>query len=210
MVLVMDYYAFANIEPCGNVAYRVEVFDENQIFPVTPEYPFFVTKPTNYTLNKTSTVFSNYRYQGTGIDFDATITFDLFPGGDLLYATFHILDLGPHPEKENQYVHSVRETDFYEFNNGESRSFPLSDMNPIHFYQVFFNVYTDRQQTSVIYMSVEDYPEYDPIVITRMTIDVPDEAWDSTKIFLRISNIYNKETDPNHMYQLTIHATPLY
>lgn len=207
----MDYYAFANIEPHGNVGYRVEVsdFDTGQLFPIVPNPYFFVHRPTEYVLNKERTSFYNFVFTGTGIDFNGNITFDNFPAEALMYVTFHIVDLGQYPE-ETKTVLSVRETEFFPFNNGITGSFPLSEMNPVNFYQIFFNVYLEENnQASVIYTSAEEYPTYDPIVIVRIGIDVTDSVGDSTKVFLRISNIYNKEKNPDQLYKFTIHATPI-
>lgn len=208
----MDYYTFDNIEPSGNVGYRVQVsdFDTNDPFIIQPNPYFFAHTPTHRILNKAQTYFNNYNFTGTGIDFTGKITFNGPDDNVLLYVSFHIVDLGQYPEN-TQTVLSVRETDFFAFNNGVERSYPLSDMNNTHFYQIFFNVYLESDtQSSVIYSSSDEYPTYDPITITRITlISIPEYTGDATKMFLRIGHIYTKLTEPTQMYKLTIHATPV-
>jgi hypothetical protein len=220
----MDYYSFKDIEPSGNVGYRMQVYDldsnveydavhkvEGQPDSILPY--FFAVKKSNYTLDKENTYFSEYTHFLTGVNVTGTITFRDSQGnvdGSLMYVSFHIVDLGPYPDI-NQHVVSVHETPMAEFINGEKRTFreSLSNIQNSNYYQIFFNVYTVlNDQSSIIYSSAEEYPEYDPIVITRVTIDNTEFFMDSTRVSFKIGSIRNKETDPNRLYRVTIQAIP--
>lgn len=217
----MDYYSFKEIEPSGNVGYRVQVYDldsnieydavQEQTDSILPY--FFALRPSNYTLDKENTYFSEYTHILQGIDVAGKITFRDLHGnvdGALMYVSFHIVDLGPYPDI-NQTVVSVHEMPMAEFINGGFRTFgeSLSNIQNSNYYQVFFNVYTVmNDQSSIIYSSAEEYPVYDPIVITRVIIDNTEFFVDSTKVSFKIGSIRNKETDPNHLYRVTIRAIP--
>lgn len=214
----MDYHTFENILPSGNLGYRLEVSDYDnpdqtnyETFP--SEIYFFAQQKSPGRLNKTETYFTGYTFILSGIDFEGKITLDGYVSERLLYVSFHIVDLGQHPET-SQSVMSVRETPTVEFNNGVSRWFreSLSNMDATRHYHVFFNVYTEpNNQASVIYSSAQDYTEtgYDPIVIPRITLDVTDTTIDATKAFFRIATIHMKEIDPNRLYRISVTATPI-
>lgn len=217
----MDYYSFKDIEPSGNVGYRLQVYDmdsnveydavQGQTDSILPY--FFAVRPSDYTLDKENTYFSKYTHIHTGVNVEGMITFRDSQGnvdGALMYVSFHIVDLGPYPDI-NQTVVSVRETPMEEFINGETRTFEesLSNIRNSNYYQIFFNVYTVlNDQSSIIYSSAEEYPVYDPIVITRVIIDSTEFFMDSTRVSFKIGSIRNKETDPNRMYRVTIRAIP--
>lgn len=214
----MDYHTFENIEPSGNVGYRLEVADyddpEQKVYDTFPsEIYFFAQKPSPGTLNKQETYFTGYTFILSGINFQGKITLDGYQYERLLYVSFHIVDLGQHPET-TQTVVSVRETPTVEFNNGVEIYFQqqLSNMDSTRYYHVFFNVYTEPDnQASVIYSSAQDFAEtgYDPIVIPRITLDVTDATIDATKAFFRIASIHTKETDPERLYRVSVTATPI-
>lgn len=214
----MDYHTFESIEPSGNVGYRLEVADfdnpEQTIYDTFPsDIYFFAQKQSLGTLNKQNTYFTGYTFILSGIDFQGKIQIDGYEFKRLLYVSFHIVDLGQHPET-TQTVVSVRETSMVEFNNGVSRWFreSLSGMDATRYYHVFFNVYTELDnQASVIYSSAQDYAEtgYDPIMIPRITLDVTDATIDATKAFFRIDSIHIKETDPDRLYRISVTATPI-
>ena len=214
----MDYHTFESIEPSGNVGYRLEVADfdnpEQTIYDTFPsDIYFFAQKQSLGTLNKQNTYFTGYTFILSGIDFQGKIQIDGYEFKRLLYVSFHIVDLGQHPET-TQTVVSVRETSMVEFNNGVSRWFreSLSGMDATRYYHVFFNVYTELDnQASVIYSSAQDYAEtgYDPIMIPRITLDVTDATIDATKAFFRIDSIHTKETDPDRLYRISVTATPI-
>lgn len=214
----MDYHTFESIEPSGNVGYRLEVADyddpEQTIYDTFPsEIYFFAQKPSPGTLNKQETYFTGYTFILAGINFEGKIMFDGYEFERLLYVSFHIVDLGQHPET-TQTVVSVRETPMEEFNNGVPKWFNqhLSNMDNTRYYHVFFNVYTELDnQASVIYSSAQDFSEtgYDPIVIPRITLDVTDATIDATKAFFRITSIHTKEQDPDRLYRINMTATPV-
>ena len=118
----MDYHTFENIEPSGNVGYRLEVADyddpEQKVYNTFPnEIYFFAQKQSEGRLNKQETYFTGFTSILSGIDFEGKITLDGYQFEQILYVSFHIVDLGQHPET-TQTVVSVRETPMVEFNNG--------------------------------------------------------------------------------------------
>jgi hypothetical protein len=235
-----EYYRIEDIPPRGNVGYRLEALDYDQypdtgptaIIPTNPtDILFFAQRPVSAKIDKTVTRFSNYVYTPpSGLDFEGVILFPDYSYAlgeeKLLYATFHVVDLGPHLDERT--VQSVQVTEMLEFKNGVSRNFPMKNealataedpysikVYMSHYYYIFFNVYEiENDESSIIYSSAEDYrlTGYNPIVITRIVLDMTDvPVIESNRVWFRIKDIVHNdrpETDPNAMYQIVATAIP--
>jgi hypothetical protein len=240
-----EYYRIKDIPPLGNVGYRLEAVeydrfsanadDPDAVIATTPEKVYFFAQKKNsqeaVIINKEVTQFSNYRYTDpSGLDFDGTILFDNYNTTDgdetLLYATFHVVDLGVNLQPST--VETVQVTEMLAFKNGVSRSFPMTnsslatddDTHSVkvyknHYYYIFFNVYEDESyESSIVYSSGEDYrlTGYNPIVITRLILDITDvPSIESNRVWFRFNDIVNNDQseDPNTMYQIIAYADPV-
>jgi hypothetical protein len=240
-----EYYRIKDIPPRGDVGYRIEaveydrfsanVDDPDAVVDTNPDKIYFfaqnrpIFSAQGNIIDKTLTRFSNYQYtvQG-GLDFEGVI---FFPGYDyaegeeqLLYATFHVVNLGPRPGDRN--IQNVQVTEMLAFRNGVSRNFPMKNdllVNPYtvkvymsRYYYVFFNVYeTKNDESSIVYSSGEDFrlTGYNPIVITRILLDLTDVPnVESNRVWFRIKDIVHNdksEDDPSAIYQIIAFAFPV-
>lgn len=240
-----EYYRIKDIPPLGNVGYRLEAVEHDSllsanvddpnavVIPTNPDkFYFFAQRPVSARIDQIVTRFSDYEYTApSGLDFEGVILFpeyNCIEGEEqLLYATFHVVDLGPYPS--DKLIQSVQVTQMLEFKNGVSRNFPMKNealataedphsvkIYTSRYYFIFFNVYeTENDESSIVYSSGEDYrlTGYNPIVITRIVLDLTDvPAIESTRVWFRIGDIVNNdrsEDDPNAMYRIIVVAFPV-
>jgi len=245
-----EYYRIKDIPPRGDVGYRLEaveydrfsanVDDPDAVVDTKPgKIYFFAQNRPGFSaqgggssiIDKTVTRFSNYVYTApSGLDFEGVLFFpqyDYVEGGErLLYATFHVVNLGPRPG--DRIVQDVQVTEMLEFRNGVSRNFPMKNdflataedpysvkVYTSHYYYIFFNVYETENESSIVYSSGEDFrlTGYNPIVITRILLDLTDvPSVDSNRVRFRIKDIVNNdksEDDPNAIYRIVAVASPV-
>jgi len=233
----MNEYRIKDIPPRGDVGYRLEAVEydrfsanvddpEAVVATNRPVYFFAQNKPVfsaqGGIIDKTVTRFSNYQYtEPSGLEFEGVLFFPEYEG-DLLYATFHVVNLGPRPV--DQTVQDVQVTEMLVFQNGVSRNFPMKNdllatadsvkVYASRYYYIFFNVYKTRNESSIMYSSGEDFrlTGYNPIVITRIILDLNVPNVEANRVWFRIKDIVNNdksEDDPNAMYQIIAFALPV-
>jgi hypothetical protein len=240
-----EYYRIKDVPPRGDVGYRLEAVeydrfsvnagDPDAIIATNPEKVYFFAQKNSpdavININKEVTRFGNYQYTSpSGLDFDGTILFDNYNTTEeeetLLYATFHVVDLGINLQPPT--IEDVQVTERLEFKNGVSRNFPMkneslatdNDTHSVkvytnHYYYIFFNVYeTASDESSIVYSSGEDYrlTGYNPIVITRLILDITDvPSIEANRVWFRFNDIVNNDRseDPYTMYQIIAFAFPV-
>lgn len=242
-----EYYHIKDIPPRGDLGYRIEaveydrfsanVDDPDAVIASNPDkiYFFAQNRPVSAQgniIDKTVTRFSNYNFiEPSGLGFDGVILFpeyDYAEGEErLLYARFHVVDLGINMDEQN--IQSVQITEMLAFRNGLSRNFPMKNellataedpysvkVYTSRYYYIFFNVYeTEYDESSIVYSSGEDFrlTGYNPIVITRILLDLTDVPnIESNRVWFRISDIVHNdrsEDDPNTIYRIVAVAFPM-
>lgn len=216
----LDYYTFEDVPPRGDAGYRLVTYeyDQGNVVSTSPNQHVFFALSDHKTIDKHNTRFTNYRYNLSGVNIDGLIKLnDVTSDDPLLFLTFHVVDIGTSPD--NTVVESVREqfapgsSDMFEFNNNVSRDFPIENILNDHYYYIFFNVYTTKNdQSSIIYSSIEDYATtgYNPIDIKRITLDLTNANVDSFSVMVKIQDIHTMESDTDSLvYIISMIATPI-
>lgn len=214
-----DYHTIENVPSRGDAGYRLMTYeyDEGNAMSTTPNQHVFFALSDQKTVNKQITHFTNYRYKLTGVDVDGHIALNDVMDDQLLFLIFHVVDIGTSPDSTT--IESVREqfepgtNDMFELNNNVSRSFGIENILNDHYYYIFFNVYsTKNDQSSIIYSSLEDYTAtgYNPIDIQRITLDISNVMLESNYVSISISALHAMtESDHTSMYKITVRATPV-